>query len=184
MKNIFILSALILVSGVARGDLFGGSSATPQVVPASLPDAPLAATSSVATQTSSTTFISPFTVSGPVTATGCFFIANGVTNKVDCGIYNSNGTLLASAGSTAMLSANTLQTLNFTTAVSLSPGIYYTAIGINNASGQLKGTILAGRCYTVANDIPLVTGVSIPGTVFQPAGPCATVGIAVSGGSF
>lgn len=154
-----------------------------QATPASIPDAMPIANASVAAQASSTTFLNAVTVPVPIRATGCFHSGGGAGANIECGIYDSKGTLMATSGSSNTITANSFQNLTFTSAVNLQPGVYYLAIGLSNATNQLKGSIMAGRCSTVAANIPLGASITVPGTFFPAAGACGLTNLILSGGS-
>lgn len=113
-------------------------------IPAYLPfignDSAYGPQSAAAVSTSSDTHCQAFTVPDYQAAQGTAFTVGTPNGKMDVGIYQVNqagvGTLLASAGATAMPSNNA--SLNYTSAAYLSPGIlYYKCAAISNTTGTL-----------------------------------------------
>jgi hypothetical protein len=79
----------------------------------------------------------PFTMYEPATALKMSIIVGATnTGNVDVGIYNNVKTRLINSGSTALGTANTLQTFDITD-TPLTPGSYYMAVSLENAAGTI-----------------------------------------------
>lgn len=93
-----------------------------------------------------------------------FFCVNGstATGNIDMGIYGTDGTLIASKGSTAQSGTSTLQILTIT-AVMLPPGRYYMAISASSTSttfiSRTPATNIQWRIgmLQAATQVPLAT---------------------------
>lgn len=82
----------------------------------------------------------PFVLAYPYTAAKMFWI-NGATvgtNHIDIGIYNSEGNLLVSIGSTLTSGVSVIQSVDITD-TSLSPGLYYMAIVMDGTTDTVEG---------------------------------------------
>jgi len=128
----------------------------------------------------------PTTVSGIRVSLAAY---SGTAGNVDVGLYNNSGTRLASSGSVAAPTSNTVSTVNFTSSASIQPGIYWLAIASNQVgkSDGTGGPIFkrygldgVGGNLAFASSFPLPSSV----TLGSPSGagiPFALMGI-VSGG--
>jgi hypothetical protein len=95
--------------------------------------------------TASATYISanraiyiPFALASTATFVKMFVI-NGaaVSGNIDVGIYNEAGTRLVSSGSTAQAGTSAIQEFDITD-TTLSEGIYYLAVAMDNTTGTLQ----------------------------------------------
>ena len=93
-------------------------------------------------------FLCPFRIARPVRVSQ-IAISNGgtVSGNVDAGIYNADGTKLVSFGSTAQTPTSNAQTFAIS-ATTLTPGLYYAALALSNATGQIFAytSITAEKC--------------------------------------
>lgn len=66
-------------------------------------------------------------------------VTNGaaVSGNIDVGIYDEEGVLLVSAGSTAQTGVSVAQFFNVTDTL-LMPGVYFLAVALNNTTGALN----------------------------------------------
>jgi hypothetical protein len=82
-------------------------------------------------------FYMPVSVHGKITVVK-MFIENGATasGTVDVGIYDAGGARLVSSGSTAQTGTAAIQEFDITD-TTLSPGLYYLAIAMDNTTGTL-----------------------------------------------
>ena len=62
------------------------------------------------------------------------------TGNADCGVYNSGGTRLVSAGSTARVAAVAEQVFDVTD-TTIGPGLYYWALSCSNNTDQVKSLV-------------------------------------------
>lgn len=95
----------------------------------------LAANITNAVLAANTTYLQSLEVLSSVTVTG-FIIGHGsvAAGNLDLGIYDVNGNLLGHTGVTAASGANSSQTLTLGTPFAISPGNYYTALWVDNAT--------------------------------------------------
>ncbi len=117
-------------------------------------DAPSAAQSVTA---SSSTQLVATEIRTPVRMTGIRFVdAATVTGSMQVGLYDKYGILIASSAET-LCPAAAANTLSFTTAVNVQPGIYYLAIGADNTSvtfPKSSGNSNIG-CNTFVANLPM-----------------------------
>lgn len=102
----------------------------------------------------------------PVRVGGYFTIRRGawengtVSGNVDCGVYTSEGKLVASTGSVAQAGVGAWQSAAITP-TTIPPGWYYIALALDNATGQIarsQFTINAARqigCCDLTSGFPL-----------------------------
>lgn len=95
-------------------------------------------TSGAAWATANKALFVPFSVYSPITIVK-MFVVNGATasGNIDVGIYDRGGARLVSAGSTAQSGTSAIQEFNITD-TALSPGLYYLACALDNATGTLE----------------------------------------------
>src|SRR6266705_6361554 len=118
-----------------------------------------------------TVYLWAFKLNSPTTILGMRWrMAATATGKTDAGIYDSSGNLLANIGATVN-TANLDQSVNFATALNLSPGKYYMALTPGNstdtygrAGGLVAGTITITRAMTATNNSTGTTTPVLPGT--------------------
>jgi hypothetical protein len=78
---------------------------------------------------------------------------NAVSGNADAGIYDTNGTRLLSAGSTAQSGTSAPQVVTLGTPVVLNPGLYYMAAVLDNTTGHIV------RCQSGGAVLQRVSGV-------------------------
>ena len=133
--------------------------------------------SAASVATSSNTQYCPFTVTEPAFVTGmrysCAVTGNG---KIDVGIVDRGGKLLASSGATTIAGTG-LQTTNFATPIAINPGVYWGAIMLNNGAGGATPTTIT-RYGTGGSNLGCAVETGSTGAI--PANPVlTTVGSAV-----
>jgi hypothetical protein len=108
----------------------------------------------------------PFRVPQPVVITE-LWVVNGtvVSGNVDIGIYDINGVLLVSAGSTLHAGTSVIQTFNVTDTV-IGGGIFYIALTFDNAVARYFGMLGFNRVHGVleASAFPLPATVTLATT--------------------
>ena len=120
---------------------------------------------SLAWQTANAAFFFPFTIDVPTTIVQMSW-ANGATvsGNVDIGIYNSEGTLLVSSGSTAQSGVSANQTVN-TTDTLLSPGKwFYLALAVDNTTATLLGVALSAAFNQAMGVLSMASAFPLPAT--------------------
>ncbi len=108
----------------------------------------------------------PFSVAKRITFT-TLFIVNGATvsGNVDVGIYDSNGTLIVSKGSTAQAGASALQKFTVTS-TTIGPGVYYLAVVFDNTTGTIYKTIIGQALRTKLTGMAqMASAFPLPATV-------------------
>jgi hypothetical protein len=109
----------------------------------------------------------PFWVAEPTTVTKVWWNVVAVAGNIDLGIYDSAGTLLASAGTTVVAGANTLQTVDITD-ITLARGNYYFGMVADTVTTLSLGRVApaAGICQALglleqtSVTLPLATNAS------------------------
>lgn len=107
----------------------------------------------------------PFVVAYPVTIVKIFW-QNGsaVSGNIDVGIYGQDGTRLVSIGSTAQSGTTAVQSVDITD-TTLSQGLYYMAMALDNATGQIYSIIpLAAAVVRSAGVYSQATAFALPST--------------------
>lgn len=133
------------------------------------------ATTAAAWGTANRAVFIPFVIETPVTVQQvCWVNGATVNGSVDMGVYNPDGTLIVSAGSTGQSGANSLQSVDVTD-TPLTPGTYFMAMASDSATGtylantNLGVPTLRAACVQIqATAFPLATNAS-PATFANPA---------------
>lgn len=120
------------------------------------------------------------TVPAPVTVTKIAIDSGTATSGVDVAIYNQNGVLLGSSGSSTVTSAGA-QSISLTAPVNLEPGWYYLAVSSTHVPILGRYTIdsLLG-CTTVNTVFPFPATTTLPGTV---SALCPSIAGVLTGGA-
>lgn len=109
----------------------------------------------------------PFTTDTDATVTAfTWYNGSAVSGNVDAGIYNTAGTLMCQAGSTAQSGTSATQTKTLGTPYDLVAGEYYLALCLDNATGRLQYAATATE-YTLrsAGMCQAVASVALPASV-------------------
>ena len=139
----------------------------------------VSALSSVAWPTASLAILVPFSV--PVAGTVYSAIwTNGaaVSGNVDAGVYNEDGTLLASVGGVAQAGINVNQQAAFTAPTAIPSGSYFFALVLDNITGTIDryspgvNVLIAEGVRQAAAAYPLPASVALaaPVNALLPAG--------------
>lgn len=91
------------------------------------------------------------------------FVHNGATvsGNIDLGIYNDDGTLLVSSGSTAQAGVSVMQYVDITDTW-LAPGAYYLALAVDNTTATVfrgLASVMVGR---IAGMLQATTAFPLP----------------------
>lgn len=107
----------------------------------------------------------PFTLAAPYLVQK-FWWCNGsaVAGNVDCGVLTGDGTLLASAGSTAQAGTSTLQSVAIGTPLLLLPGSYYMALAASSATATFLAPTPTVRQQQMMGIAQQATALPIPAT--------------------
>ncbi len=82
----------------------------------------------------------PFRLSAPFTSTTFFWLNGGVVSGNVCGgVYDASFARLATTGSIAQATIQAIQTVAM--AVTLTPGLYYLALAVDNVTAQLYNSV-------------------------------------------
>jgi hypothetical protein len=111
--------------------------------------------------TASMVLYTPFWVPESVTINRLLWVNGAVAGNVDVGVYAEDGTLLVSAGSTAISGANVIQSVDVTD-TGLRRGRYYTAMVADTV------TTLTIGCYNPAAGICQAVGMLQQASVTLP----------------
>jgi hypothetical protein len=131
------------------------------------------ANQSTGTTSANTAFFIGTTLYSFVTVTALRFrFGTGGSGHYDIGIYDGNGNRLVSAGST--VTASGTQTYTLPTPIALSPGRYYLAFWIDNATDTItKGNANANNvvCQSASTASPLpslMSSLTLANTATRP----------------
>lgn len=134
---------------------------------------------------SSNIYVTPFYTAVPVVVTGWRTYVSGNGCNIDLGVYDLNGSLMGSLGSTAMPATGSVQTLSLSTPFTLTPGWYYEAYQASNVSCSSSGF----STVTPEPAVQVITAASmgLPATITPAGGSGSTKHFlwwgVVSGGS-
>lgn len=176
--NAFTQTASIMADGQGNWLPFGqGIQWTPSNI--SIPDG----TSAFAVAATSSIYVCPVDIPVPVAAMGIRFgiSIQGPSATADVGVYDQNGKLLASAGSTLVPAAG-VSTLSFPTPVHLSPGQYYLAWQGNATGTQIVGTVTQNRAILCATNTATTMGLPASFTFGTTSSRIPSLHLIVSGG--
>lgn len=114
--------------------------------------------------TANKAFYLPFVIPEPVIVTQ-LATWNGATasGNIDIGIYDSSGTRIVSAGSTAQSGTNTLQTFNITD-TTLGRGAFYLGIAKNDTTGTIFRSATQTVLYRVWGILEQTSAFALPAT--------------------
>lgn len=107
----------------------------------------------------------PFTITAPYLVQRVWW-ANGATvnGNVDCGIYSSDGTKLASVGSTAQVGTSVVQSVALAAPLLLLPGSYYMALVLSSATATVIRTSAAVAACQMMGMAQQATALPLPAT--------------------
>lgn len=118
----------------------------------------------------------PFVLHEYATAQHLGYLVGGTSNgNVDLGVYDGNGNLLISSGSTAQGTASTYQSIDITD-TRLGPGFYYMALTLSSATGTFRGIAPADEhCMSAGQFLVETTvGFGLPSTMTPAHSTSAT----------
>ena len=126
----------------------------------------LAASSGAAYPTANKAIFIPFRLLKPTRITK-LWVLNGaiVSGNLDLGIYTSDGTCIASAGSTAQAGASVIQIITLGTAIRLPCGLFYMAIAVDNITATVFRTGVDAYLLKVLGMAQMASAFPLPVTV-------------------
>ncbi len=95
----------------------------------------------------------PFAITNPITIVNLFAYNGTVASgNIDIGIYDVAGTKIVSTGSTAQAGTSALQVIA-PTSTQLGAGVYYMAIAMDNTTGTLLRSNIAGQTVSLLKTV-------------------------------
>ena len=106
----------------------------------------------------------PITIYNPITVVK-MFIENGASTSgnIDVGIYDSDGAIIVSSGSTAQSGVSATQEFDITDTL-LNPGLYYLAAAMDNTTGTVLRWGLSGAVARGIGVAQMASAFPLPST--------------------
>lgn len=111
----------------------------------------------------------PWPLSSPFLAAKMYVLNGGtVSGNIDVGIYDSQGNLIVSKGSTAQSGTSAIQTFDITD-TTLNPGLYYLAVAMDNTTGIINHWVPTAINARMSGVLMAASSFALPATVTYAA---------------